>query len=86
VFFLVVMEPNNRGRVVYWQVQTILADNRCQELWKLLQSAQNSEIITKQDVVRYRREAERHVGQDDHLYRIQWVSSMFSTGSTLDWL
>ncbi|KAF5385000.1 hypothetical protein D9615_001214 [Tricholomella constricta] len=55
------------------QVQTILSDNRCQELWKLLQSAQSSEIITNQDVVRYRREAERHVGQDDHLYRLQWV-------------
>ena len=62
---------------IYPQVQTILADHRCQELWKLLQSAQSSEIITKQDVVRYRREAERHVGQDDHLYRVQWVSTIF---------
>ncbi|KAF8665510.1 hypothetical protein AX16_000524 [Volvariella volvacea WC 439] len=55
------------------QVQTILTDNKCQELWSLLQSAANSEIITNQDVVRYRREAERHVGLDDHLYRIQWI-------------
>ncbi|KAF9469764.1 histone deacetylase complex, SIN3 component [Collybia nuda] len=60
------------------QVQTILSDNRCQELWKLLQSAQNSEIITNQDIVRYRREAERHVGQDDHLYRLQWVRDLKS--------
>ncbi|KAG5647682.1 hypothetical protein DXG03_008405 [Asterophora parasitica] len=59
--------------VLVKQVQTILSDNRCQELWKLLQSAQSSEIITNQDAVRYRREAERHVGQDDHLYRLQWV-------------
>ncbi|RDB29628.1 Paired amphipathic helix protein pst1 [Hypsizygus marmoreus] len=58
------------------QVQTILSDNRCQELWRLLQSAQNSEVITNQDVVRYRREAERHVGQDDHLYRLQWVREL----------
>ncbi|PPQ64081.1 hypothetical protein CVT24_008894 [Panaeolus cyanescens] len=56
------------------QVQTILGDNRCQELWSLLKSAQNSKNITTQDIIRYRREAERHVGQDDHLYRIQWVA------------
>ncbi|KAF9055963.1 hypothetical protein BJ165DRAFT_1429814 [Panaeolus papilionaceus] len=56
------------------QVQTIQGDNRCQELWSLLKSAQNSKNKTTQDIIRYRREAERHVGQDDHLYRIQWVS------------
>ncbi|KAF8910078.1 hypothetical protein CPB84DRAFT_1673093 [Gymnopilus junonius] len=55
------------------QVQTILSDNKCQELWTLLKSAQNSKNITTQDIIRYRREAERHVGQDDHLYRLQWV-------------
>ncbi|GLB35790.1 putative histone deacetylase (HDAC) interacting [Lyophyllum shimeji] len=60
------------------QVQTILSDNRCQELWRLLQSAQSSEVITNHDVVRYRREAERHVGQDDHLYRLQWVRELKS--------
>ncbi|KDR85669.1 hypothetical protein GALMADRAFT_234672 [Galerina marginata CBS 339.88] len=55
------------------QVQTILADTKCQELWTLLKSAQNSKNITTQDIIRYRREAERHVGQDDHLYHLQWV-------------
>ncbi|TFK41885.1 histone deacetylase complex, SIN3 component [Crucibulum laeve] len=55
------------------QVQTVLLDSKCRELWSLLQSAQSSEFITNQDVVRYRREAERHVGLDDHLYRIQSV-------------
>ncbi|KAF8971663.1 hypothetical protein BDZ97DRAFT_1135733 [Flammula alnicola] len=55
------------------QVQTILSDNKCQELWSLLKSAQSSKNITTQDIIRYRREAERHVGQDDHLYRLQWV-------------
>ncbi|KAH9486320.1 Transcriptional regulatory protein SIN3 [Psilocybe cubensis] len=55
------------------QVQTILGDNKCQELWSLLKSAQSSKNISTQDIIRYRREAERHVGQDDHLYRLQWV-------------
>lgn len=55
------------------QVQTVLIDNKCQELWSLLKSAQNSKNITSPDIIRYRREAERHVGQDDQLYRLQWV-------------
>ncbi|KAJ8464001.1 hypothetical protein ONZ45_g17389 [Pleurotus djamor] len=54
------------------QVQTILLDNKCQELWTLFQSTQSAEALTNQDIIRYRREAEHHVGQDDPLYRIQW--------------
>ncbi|KAF9059889.1 hypothetical protein BDP27DRAFT_1385647 [Rhodocollybia butyracea] len=57
------------------QVQTIISDAKCQELWALLQSAQVSEWITNQDIIRYCREAETHVGQDGHLYKIQWVHS-----------
>ncbi|KAF8625181.1 hypothetical protein AX15_005490 [Amanita polypyramis BW_CC] len=58
------------------QVQTILSDGKCQDLWSFLQDAQSSETITNQDVVRYRREAEKYVGPDDHLYRLQWVSRL----------
>ncbi|KIK70594.1 hypothetical protein GYMLUDRAFT_65815 [Collybiopsis luxurians FD-317 M1] len=54
------------------QVQTIISDAKCQELWTLLQSAQVTEFITNQDIIRYRREAEAHVGQDCHLYKFQW--------------
>ena len=71
-------------RLISVQVQTILSDYRCQDLWKLLQSAQNSEIITNRDVVRYRREAERHVVQDDHLYALQWVSP--KDNEKVDWI
>ena len=60
------------------QVQIVLIDNKCQELWSLLKSAQNSRNITTQDIIRYRREAERHVGPDDQLYRLQWVDIPFS--------
>ncbi|THV01430.1 hypothetical protein K435DRAFT_655423 [Dendrothele bispora CBS 962.96] len=55
------------------QVQTIISDAKCQELWTLFQGAHNSDTFSNQDIIRYRREAERHVGQDDPLYRIQWV-------------
>ncbi|OSX66922.1 hypothetical protein POSPLADRAFT_1077635, partial [Postia placenta MAD-698-R-SB12] len=54
------------------QVQTIMSDNKCQELWDLLQQARGAETITIHDTVRYRREAERHVGYDDNLYRFDW--------------
>ncbi|KAJ7603117.1 histone deacetylase complex, SIN3 component [Roridomyces roridus] len=57
------------------QVLTIAGDNKCQELWTLLQNANSTagEIgMSEADIVKYRREAERHVGQDDHLYRIEW--------------
>ena len=55
-------------------MQTIQGDNRCQELWHLLQETRKQENVTLDDIIKYRREAERHVGADDHLYRIDCVS------------
>ncbi|TFL03756.1 hypothetical protein BDV98DRAFT_503644 [Pterulicium gracile] len=57
------------------QVQTVLSDNKCQELWTLLKLARSAEALGNQDIVRYRREAERHLGQDDQLYKVVWESS-----------
>ncbi|KZT08526.1 uncharacterized protein LAESUDRAFT_648466 [Laetiporus sulphureus 93-53] len=54
------------------QVQTIMADNKCQELWYLLQRSRGENSLTLHDAIRYRREAERHVGSDDNLYRVDW--------------
>ncbi|KAH9950932.1 hypothetical protein B0H21DRAFT_720471 [Amylocystis lapponica] len=54
------------------QVQTVMADSKCQELWQLLQNARHSGVISTHDTIRYRREAERHAGSDDHLYRFDW--------------
>lgn len=61
------------------QVQTVLSDSKCQDLLSLLESLRQTETVTNQDVIRYRREAERHVGQDDHLYKIQWVSTEYKS-------
>lgn len=55
-------------------MQTILGDNKCQELWDLLESNRQKEHVSLYDIIRYRREAERHVGADDHLYRVDCVS------------
>ncbi|OCH87472.1 hypothetical protein OBBRIDRAFT_814100 [Obba rivulosa] len=54
------------------QVQTIMGDNKCQELWELLQHEHSQHDVTINDTIRYRREAERHVGSDDNLYKLDW--------------
>ncbi|CDO73182.1 hypothetical protein BN946_scf185007.g237 [Trametes cinnabarina] len=49
------------------------ADNKCQELWYLLQQARGAEKATTiHELIRYRREAERHVASDEKLYRLDW--------------
>lgn len=57
------------------QVQTIQGDNKCQDLWDLLENNRKKDSVTIYDIVRYRREAEHHVGSDDHLYRVDCVSA-----------
>ncbi|KAG0702743.1 hypothetical protein DFH29DRAFT_920208 [Suillus ampliporus] len=57
------------------QVQILLSDNKCQELWALLQQTRKVDALSNQDMIRYRREAERHVGADEHLYRFDWDRS-----------
>ncbi|EMD41871.1 hypothetical protein CERSUDRAFT_42152 [Gelatoporia subvermispora B] len=61
------------------QVQTIMGDNKCQELWELLQHERSQHVVTVNDTIRYRREAERHVGSDDNLYRFDWVGEVGKT-------
>lgn len=55
-------------------MQTITSDNKCQELWDLLQKARRGEMSSIHELVRYRREAERNSGSDEHLYKVEWVS------------
>ena len=57
------------------KVQTVLGDNKCQELWYLLQHARTADRASTHDVIRYRREAERSVGSDEKLYRFDWVGA-----------
>ncbi|KAG2154574.1 hypothetical protein DEU56DRAFT_769236 [Suillus clintonianus] len=57
------------------QVQILLSDNKCQELWVLLQQTRKVDALSNQNMIRYRREAERHVGADEHLYRFDWHRS-----------
>ncbi|KAH8992416.1 hypothetical protein EDB92DRAFT_1857823 [Lactarius akahatsu] len=54
------------------QVQTIVSDNKCQELWQFLRRHRSEVSFTRQDIIKYRRKAEHHVGADDNLYRVEW--------------
>lgn len=54
------------------QVQTIVSDNKCQELWQFLRRHRCEVSFTRQDIIKYRRKAEHHVGADDNLYRVEW--------------
>ena len=56
-----------------FQVQTIVSDNKCQELWQFLRRHRSEVSFTRQDIIKYRRKAEQHVGTDDNLYRVEWV-------------
>ena len=55
------------------QVQTILSDHKGQEIWSMMQHMQSLEMVSNRDVMRYRREAERVIGAEDPLYRVEWV-------------
>ncbi|KAI6031526.1 hypothetical protein BKA83DRAFT_26748 [Pisolithus microcarpus] len=54
------------------QVQSVVSDSKCQELWALLRDVRRVDVPTNQDMIRYRRESEKHVGSDEHLYRVEW--------------
>lgn len=58
------------------QVQFVVSDNKCQELWALLRDVRRVGVLTNQDMIRYRRESEKHVGSDEHLYRVEWDSHL----------
>lgn len=62
-------------------MQTVVSDNKCQELWDLLRKARQEKALTRQDIMRYRREAAKHVGSDDNLYRVEWVRAILVLSS-----
>jgi len=39
----------------------------------MMQHMQSLEMVSNRDVMRYRREAERVIGAEDPLYRVEWV-------------
>lgn len=57
------------------QVQTILIDPKSQELLELLKKERVYGTLSTQDQINSRQNAERVMGPDENLFRIDWVRS-----------
>ncbi len=56
------------------QVQVILADSKSQELLETLKRDRSIPSLTTQDYLNSRHNAEKVLGPDENLFRIDWVS------------
>ncbi|KAJ3571279.1 hypothetical protein NP233_g3851 [Leucocoprinus birnbaumii] len=56
------------------QVQAIIADTRSQELLEILKRERSLASFTSQDQISSRRGAEKILGPDENLFRIDWLS------------
>jgi paired amphipathic helix protein Sin3a len=61
------------------QIHNINSDQKCQDLVALLERDRAQEQTTIRQQIAYRMEAETVTGQDDSLFRIEWVRFSFSS-------
>ncbi|GAA5907361.1 hypothetical protein JCM6882_002816 [Rhodosporidiobolus microsporus] len=54
-------------------IHTINGDNRCQDIATLLEQDRARPATTPRQQIAYRMEAESVLGQDDNLYRVEWI-------------
>ncbi len=57
------------------QVHAVIADSRSQELLENLKRERSLASFTSQDQINSRRSAEKILGPDENLFRIDWVRS-----------
>lgn len=55
------------------QIHTINSDNRCQDIVALLEKDRRQAVTTPRQQIAYRMEVESVLGQDENLYRLEWV-------------
>ena len=58
-----------------FQVQSILGDSKSQKLLEMLKQERALDHPSNQDMAVFRQNAERIIGGDDHVIRIDWVLS-----------
>lgn len=63
-----------RLRLTLAKVHTAITDPHTEELLNLLKKERREEAPTTQQIITYRRNAEDITGQDDNLFRLNWVS------------
>ena len=56
------------------QVQVILSDPKSQDIYELLRKEREITTITTQDLINCRRNAERVLGPDENLFRVDWLT------------
>ncbi|GAA5824019.1 hypothetical protein JCM3770_004993, partial [Rhodotorula araucariae] len=54
-------------------IHTINSDNRCQDLVTLLEKDRRQAVTTPRQQIAYRMEVESVLGQDENLYRLEWI-------------
>lgn len=59
------------------QVQTILSDNRSQDIFDLLRKERDLASPSTQDLINARKNTERVLGPDENLFRMVWVRYIF---------
>jgi paired amphipathic helix protein Sin3a len=57
------------------QVQAVIADPKSQELLEFLKRERSLASPTTQDRINHRRQAEKVLGPDENVFRIDWVRS-----------
>lgn len=64
--------------LTFAQVQAILMDPKSQELLELLKKERVYGTLSTQDQINSRQNAERIMGPDENLFRMDWVRSSVS--------
>ncbi|BGP46609.1 hypothetical protein JCM10450v2_002456 [Rhodotorula kratochvilovae] len=54
-------------------IHTINSDNRCQDIVTLLEKDRRQAVTTPRQQIAYRMEVESVLGQDENLYRLEWI-------------
>ncbi|TNY18897.1 hypothetical protein DMC30DRAFT_354754 [Rhodotorula diobovata] len=54
-------------------IHTINSDNRCQDIVALLEKDRRQAVTTPRQQIAYRMEVESVLGQDENLYRLEWI-------------
>jgi len=80
------VEMSRDWNITREQVQTVVSDTKCQELWHFLRKMRSEDVFTRRSIIRYRRKAEQHVGSDDNLYRVEWVCMMYGVHKLTAWM
>ena len=58
---------------LYFQVQAVIADPKSQELLEIIKRERALTSLTTQDRINIRRSAEKVLGPDENIFRIDWV-------------